>query len=428
MARLAVGGRPRLDQIRRFQLQRLREIVRHAQREVPVYRRLWAGLPPAALDFADIGDLRRLPPVDKGALREAGREGTIATSFRNRRLEPTLTSGVSGSSLLLFRTPLECRLLEAFRLRTYFGYGGRWRDLRAVVAWTGRRDTWESEAESHTPLWHRLGILPRVVLDCQRSADELAAEIRGLRPQVLGGYPTSLARVADLWTPVDRERSNIRLVLTGGESLTPPLRRRIAAGIGARVFDCYGASELNLLAWECPETGLYHVVDDALVLEVERDGRPAAEGEEGDVLVTGLHSFAMPFVRFRLGDRAVRGPDRCPCGAPWSTLAALHGRAMGYLRLPGGRDLHYWGAVSPLMAVAPWALEYRLLQRAPADLLFQIVAERPPTEAEAAELHREAARIFGDEVRFEHELVERLPLGPGGKHVSFVPLEASARN
>ena len=91
-----------------------------------------------------------------------------------------------------------------------------------------------------------------------------------------------------------------RLVVTTGELLTEPLRARISV-IGSPIRDLYGSNEFNLLAWECPAgQGTYHVCDDAVVLEVVGpDGRPVEVGQTGEVVVTGLHSFAMPFIPSR---------------------------------------------------------------------------------------------------------------------------------
>jgi phenylacetate-coenzyme A ligase PaaK-like adenylate-forming protein len=48
------------------------------------------------------------------------------------------------------------------------------------------------------------------------------------------------------------------------------------------------------------------------VLEVLTGDRPAEEGEEGELVATSLFSYAMPFIRYRMGDMVVRGPTPCP--------------------------------------------------------------------------------------------------------------------
>jgi phenylacetate-coenzyme A ligase PaaK-like adenylate-forming protein len=69
-----------------------------------------------------------------------------------------------------------------------------------------------------------------------------------------------------------------------------------------------------------------HTCDEAALVEVVHDGRPAADGEQGDVVATALHSYAMPFIRYRLGDIVTRGEQSCACGLPFATIGTIQGR------------------------------------------------------------------------------------------------------
>lgn len=73
------------------------------------------------------------------------------------------------------------------------------------------------------------------------------------------------------------------------------------------------------------------------------NGDPAGgEGKSGEVVGTSLNYAAMPFIRYELGDVVTRGPERCACGSPFSTLAVIQGRVVNYFPLPDGRVLHPW--------------------------------------------------------------------------------------
>ena len=115
------------------------------------------------------------------------------------------------------------------------------------------------------------------------------------------GYVRRISEIARVWPDVRGAAGNPRLVFVGGEMATPPMRRRIEQGFGAAVVDFYGSHEFNLIGWECAVTGDLHVCDDNVVVEVVRDRRPGAVGETGDVVVTGLHTYAAPFIRYGLG-------------------------------------------------------------------------------------------------------------------------------
>ena len=145
------------------------------------------------------------------------------------------------------------------------------------------------------------------------SPAELGEILRRYEPDIVGGYPSALAKLTEHLSQHDAELKPPRYVGSGGETLTPDLRQQIEEGFRARVYDSYGANEINLIACECPQTGEMHVMDDTVIVEVLNDGRPVAEGERGEVVVTALHSFAMPFIRYRLEDSVIKG--RMPVAA-----------------------------------------------------------------------------------------------------------------
>ncbi len=79
-----------------------------------------------------------------------------------------------------------------------------------------------------------------------------------------------------------------------------------------------------------------------------KDGRPAAPGERGEVVLTALHSFAMPFIRFRLGDIVTKGDSHCACGQPFATIRSVQGRMFDYFPLPDGRLVHPYEIIAIL--------------------------------------------------------------------------------
>jgi phenylacetate-CoA ligase len=158
-----------------------------------------------------------------------------------------------------------------------------------------------------------------------------------------------------------------------------------------------------------------HVADDSVLVEVARDdGSPAGPGETGEVVATALHSFAMPFIRYRLGDIVTRGPARCPCGAPFSTIRAIRGRMVDCFSLPGGRTIHPYELVLPLMR-RPWIRQYQLLQETTERIVLRLVAAPSPPPADLVEIEAIARDCLGPGVEFAVALVPEIPLESTGK-------------
>jgi phenylacetate-CoA ligase len=118
------------------------------------------------------------------------------------------------------------------------------------------------------------------------------------------------------------------------------MRELIEEAFGAPIYDTYASIEFNLLAWQCRQTGGLHTCDDGVVMEIMDGARAVREGEEGEVVGTDLHSYAMPMIRYRLGDIATKGRSPCPCGQPFSTIRSIRGRTIDCFTLPDGRVMH----------------------------------------------------------------------------------------
>jgi phenylacetate-CoA ligase len=180
------------------------------------------------------------------------------------------------------------------------------------------------------------------------------------------------------------------------------------------VVETYASHECPLMAASCRHGPDLHVAEDGVLLELLHDGRPAGPGEVGEVVVTNLHAYAMPFIRYRLGDLAVRG-QACPCGLPFSTIGAVQGRMLDYFPLPDGRVLHPYEIVTRLSyGPTEWVRRYELVQERTDRIVLRVVASAPPAER-IAELRRAVRPLLGDAVTFTVEVVDEIPLTPAGK-------------
>jgi len=148
-----------------------------------------------------------------------------------------------------------------------------------------------------------------------------------------------------------------------------------------------------------------------VIVEVMRDGRPAAAGEEGEVVVTNLHAYAMPFIRYRLADAVTRGSDQCACGQPFSTIRAIQGRMNDYFSLPDGRRMHPYRILERLLPEDDiWIRQYQLLQDRPDRIVMQVVPSRPPTAELQARVARAISPLLGPGIEFQVRVVEAIPL------------------
>ena len=326
--------RPRADRasIRSFRERRLRQLVAHAFGRVPYYRKLFdkAGLRPQ--DVRTLDDLPLIPITTKRDVQQAPLEERIARGVEPDRCVRSITSGSTGEPAVVLRSSTETQVLHAYRLRAQILSGLRPADRRVFLRGNPSRKP---------RFYDRLRLFEQVEVDSCLDAPDILALLAPLQPDVVRGQPQTLSRLAEVAGDSDLAHVRPRLIFSGADTLTPQFRRRISEAFGSTIVDFYGTDEFDLLAWECKRCGQYHTCDDSVIVEIVAGGQVAEPGQEGRVIVTGLHSLAMPFLRFDVGDIARRPVERAPCPIGFESMEQPLGRSRDFLPLPGG------GALSP---------------------------------------------------------------------------------
>ncbi|MBW1858590.1 MAG: phenylacetate--CoA ligase family protein [Deltaproteobacteria bacterium] len=401
------------DAITAFQNRKLRSIIANAYQYVKYYRQLFdaAGIKPQ--DIKTIEDLSLIPITSTQDYRTRPLQDVLSSKIDPKKTVKRSTSGSSGRPFTVHRTSWEDHLINFFHIRVLQQFGVLPLDKTAhvrLVSASHQRDNIPGAVRQ------ALGIHRVYPIHSLLHENEIIHELSLLKPDIVFGYPTVLAHIAGLIGPERSSGINPKFIIAGGESLTPFRRQEIERGFGKRVFGLYGAHEFNKVAWECPDSGDYHVCDDNLVLEVLQNGRPAAVGEQGEVVATGLHSYAMPFIRYRLGDIVTRGPEVCSCGQPFSTLRAVQGRLHDYFRLPNGRLMHPDKIVVPIMeSESGWFNRYELIQEEVDRILLRIQPFQNPSEGQLVNVKRLAMSQLPSDVEFRIEIIDEHSFKPEGK-------------
>jgi phenylacetate-CoA ligase len=183
--------------------------------------------------------------------------------------------------------------------------------------------------------------------------------------------------------------------------------------------DLYSASETGYLALQCPRHEHYHVQSESVLLEVLDDaGRPCAPGQVGRVVATPLHNFAMPLVRYDIGDFAEVG-EPCDCGRGLPVLKRILGRVRNMLTTADGK--RYWPVFGTraLMDAAP-VLQHQFVQKAYDLVEARLVVGAPLTPAQEARFRERVQSQLPPGVQLRIAYRERLERSASGKFEDFV--------
>lgn len=392
-----------------LQMRRLRRLVAHAADRVGYWRELLHATGVTADDLQSLDDLRRLPILTKSAARENAYFDLLSDGSDKRKIVKIATSGNAGEPLGLFldRLQRDTRWANAARHREWAGWtpGARW--LRA-----GRGTSPSDEALSFTERARRMlasgePVIAADVVDA-RLRQTLVERVRRDRPAVFEADAEVLQLLAAEGGSVEPWG---RRIVSTGQTLAPGLRAEIEERLGAPVLDRYGAREFGPLAQQC-EAGGWHVNAESVIVEVWRDGRPAGEGEVGDILVTDLTNRCMPLLRYRLGDVAVATTSSCPCGRGLPMLGAVGGRRPASIQAGPGRRVPA-SAIGDRLAPYDFAVQrWQIVQPAPDRVVLRLVRRLRYTPATGTAIRDALGALLGDRVELALEPVEDLAGAP----------------
>jgi phenylacetate-CoA ligase len=254
------------------------------------------------------------------------------------------------------------------------------------------------------------------------SPEDLCQWLSGFEAPYLVTTPAMALRLARL-ALADRTRSKrLDLILTYGEVVTEELREAARAAFGARVIDRYSCEEVGWVAFQCPKHDHFHALSSTVRVEiVDEQNRPVSPGEEGRVLVTSLHSYAMPLIRYDLGDRAIAGAP-CDCGINLPVIHRILGRERSFIRLADGSlrlarlTGEYWLEIAPIR-------EYRVVQYADGIVEAFVTCERRLESREIEALRTMLGRVLHPSLERIVTQVDRIDWGSRWKRIDVMRLD-----
>ncbi len=399
------------------QMRQLGELLRHARQHVPFYReRLnWAEIDLAAPLTLDT--FRRLPLLQRAEVQAGGKAlFSLAPPRQQGKAIPGRTSGSTGRPVEYLSSEL-CQLFwRTLTLREHFWHQ---RDFTGKLAAIRERVT-----TADMPGWGPSTDVafetgPSACLDIHSDLDTQAAWLQAQDPDYLLAYPSTLVGLAELYQAGRFRLTRLKALRSLGETFEQKARQRCRDAFQVPITDTYSASEVGYIALQCPVSGHYHIQSETLFAEVLRDdGTPCAAGEIGRVVVTPLHNFCMPLLRYEIGDYARLG-GACPCGRGLPVIEEILGRQRNLLTLPDGRrfwpHLHMmeWPHIAPV-------LQAQAIQKSLHEIEIKLVLARPMREDEQVRLTEFIQGYLPQRFDLRFSLCDVIPRSASGKYEDFM--------
>lgn len=403
-------------ELRRLQEKRLRAIIKHVYQNVPLYHVKYdsAGIRPA--DIQTIEDLRKLPFTIKEEIKSGIPERSIAKLGSLDEYIRVSTSGTSGGPMPVFydkRFLDYCFANWYYRKRIAIGLKP-WDKIITIEYGTPqhsfvyRNNNTEQEVGPRRQSRGRTALGPIISLLRRRQkrvyithgADKVLAEIIEFQPKSVQGNTSYLRLVAE--TMVDKGIEDVRpkVVRTSGEVVDEFTRKFLESSFECEVFDEYSTWDFGNGAWECQRREGYHIDADFLILEILKNNEQVSSGERGEIVVTGLLNYAMPLIRYRVGDIGVPDDEKCSCGRGFPLLKSIEGRIVDCFTLRNGRKVPPKVIMSAVQGT-PGVSRYQVVQENRNKVTIELMRRESDPKVSIEELTARCRKVLGGDIEIE---------------------------
>lgn len=411
----------------RRQLGQLQLSIGHAHQSVPYYRHLfdeWNVVLPEvfSLDF-----VRSLPITRRSMIQGAGEKIRSQSLLpKHGKTHDISTSGSTGLPVKLLGTGVTRFFWRAFALRELAWHERDMSQKMAAIRWAPRH-VGKAPDGVHLKTWGSLvddifETGPSCMLNVATPLQEQIAWLQREQPYYLVSFPSNLAALARYCLDHKIEINNLNEIRTVGEMLLEPQRELFKQAWNAKTVDIYTCEETGYLAIQCPLHDHYHVQSENVFLEiVDEQDRACPPHQPGRVLISTLHNFATPLIRYELGDYAEFG-DPCSCGRGLPVIKQIFGRKRNRLIFPDGRSefpyLGEHGQIEGMTGVK--VFQFQFVQHSIEAVELKLVTSRPFTEEERQQVVSLTHSNLGYPFDVTITLMDDIPKGPTGKFEEFV--------
>ena len=359
--------------------------------------------------------LHRFPVLTKQAFRQRSSD-YVSSLMDEASLIPNRTGGSTGEPVKFYIDRHTVEYYEAARYR-----GLSWWNIqigeRCAMIWGSPIELRENKKLSYK-LKERF-LKNRIVIPAyDLNPDSLHVYIDTLnqfRPSYLYGYASSLYLLAKLMLRKSIFLNFIpKAVLSTSETLYDFQREAIEEAFKCTTINEYGARDGGILAYQCPEKNMHLTQENAYIEIVDVHTKtPVEHGESGLVLVTDLNNFAMPRLRYELGDVAALSAKQCSCGIQLPLLEKIEGREDDIFVTPKGNYVH-GHLFNHIARNLDGIQQFQAIQHSKTDITLKIVKNEQFTDKQIQHFRNEILKSIGD-IHLQVEFVNEIPRTQSGK-------------
>jgi phenylacetate-CoA ligase len=402
------------EEMSHIQWAKLKSLLEFVSRSNPYYRELFARQGLKAEDIRCPDDLHLIPPLTKEVIKK---NSGLMISEGRWRLSRRKTSGSTGIPLYFPKDRIASAYMDAVMYEVYGWYGIKMGDRQSRI--------WGMPLNMKARMRVRLKDL---ILNRKRLAAfdispkqclRFYRELERFKPKYVYGVVNTICEFARVIMEAGLNPADlgIKTVLTTGEILHPRHASFLYEAFRVPVVNEYGTTENGIIAFQCPH-GEMHLMTHNFYLEFldPQTGQPVQPGRIGEVVLTELHSYAFPFIRYRIGDLVRPSEDNCDCGLGLPLIKEVIGRTSDLITLPDGSRL---SSAIVSYAVTNGVNKFRTYQKSPDRLEILLQVNQCFREGDLTIMENKLRTHLPDEMSIDFQIVNDIPKDISGKFREF---------
>lgn len=400
------------EQLRDLQWHKLTALLAHCQKHVPYYRNQWQTLDINWQDIKTLDDYAQLPCLSKEQIR-AHYDELIADNFKGKSFSKA-TGGSTGVPLKFEYSSESVERRIAVAMRGY-SWAGLPPGRKSLYLWGTDFGTTALQQlkMSLYQAFHGRKMLNSFAMS-ERNKDQYLTAINRYQPRVIVAFVAPLVNLAEYINKEKKDAWSPDAIITGAEPLLEYQREILSRAFNCPVFNTYGCREFMLIASECDKHQGLHINIDHLHVEITENGQSCPSGVMGEMTITDLHNYAMPFIRYQNGDVGRLSDAQCQCGRALPLMEKVDGRKLDLIRTPSGKVLP--GEFFPhLIKDFPEILRYQVIQERLHQLDIKLVPAEDFSKAAMDKLAGIIKQHLDKDMEVNFQCVDDIPLTSSGK-------------
>jgi phenylacetate-CoA ligase len=397
------------ERIIEFQTQKLRKLLKHAVNS-SYYNKLVKEIA-IPIDKFSLTDLKKLPILTKDIIRKE-KQNLIAADIKKLYLNSS--GGSTGEPLNFYQDKNYKQHSYATMLLIQKMCGWDFGD-RIARLWGAPKDRPKLKDKiayffQNTRFYDTFNM-------SEENMIKYHYDMEKFKPDIIISYASSIYLLAKFL-----EKKNIKpiypkiSIITSAETLYPHMRETIERIFNVKVFDQYGSREVSSIACECEfHSGLHIFMDNVIVECIDPITGEEVWDRPGELLITDLNNYGMPFIRYKIGDMGILRKEKCKCGRNTLLLKRVIGRTTDNFILKNGRIVHgeYF---THLFYGLEGIKEFQFVQEKIDRFILYIVKDENFDVNIINKLEQEIKNVVGKDSQLDILFVESVPKTPTGKY------------